>query len=105
VELVKKYQDNDRVVFWSINGDDLPDRENALKFLEKKQAAFPNYLVATGKENKSLDFFDIGGLPAAFIYDAQGKQVASFGGGPEAKPYTYADVEQKLQELLKATGS
>lgn len=105
VELAKKYQDNDKVAFWSVNGDDVPAREKAQKFLEKKQAAFPSYLIASDQENGFADFFDIAGLPAVFIYDAQGKQVARFGGGPEAQPFTYADVEQKLQELLKASGS
>jgi thiol-disulfide isomerase/thioredoxin len=102
VELAKKYQDNKQVEFWSVSLDDAKSKDRALKFLQKQQATFPNYLLHVDGPEAWQDYFDMNGPPAAFVYDSSGQRVGHFVVDPTAeKQYTYDDVNDQIQKLLK----
>jgi glutathione peroxidase-family protein len=97
VEMQKKYA-KDGVVAVSVSLDDLSDKEvrgRIETFLKAQHATFTNLILDEDVEawQKKLG---IDGMPAAFIYNRDGKVVKKF-----KDEYTYEDVEKVVQELLK----
>jgi thiol-disulfide isomerase/thioredoxin len=101
--LVKLHEQHakDGLVCMSLSVDDQDDRQAALDFLKTRQAAFANFLI---NEPASVwqNHFVLKGVPAVFIWDRAGKQVARFDGDDPDNQFTYADVEKKVTELLQA---
>jgi thiol-disulfide isomerase/thioredoxin len=97
VELHAKYA-KDGLDCLSLTVDDKDDAAQALTFLKKQKAVFPNYLIDETAEvwSKKLD---ISGPPAVLIYDRSGKRVKTY---TSEDPFTYADVEKFITPLLKA---
>jgi hypothetical protein len=93
----------DGLVCLSVSVDDAQDasrKEAALGFLQKVGATFPNLLL-----QEETDFwqakFKINGPPAVFVFDRQGKRAGKFDTSDPDKPFTYKDVENLVQELLR----
>jgi thiol-disulfide isomerase/thioredoxin len=101
--LVKLHEQHakDGLVCMSLSVDDQDDRQAALDFLKARQATFANYLINEPAQVWQ-NHFVLKGVPAVFIWDRTGKQVARFDGDDPDNQFTYADVEKKVAELLRA---
>jgi thiol-disulfide isomerase/thioredoxin len=100
--LVKLHEEHakDGLVCMSLSIDDKEDRAAALDFLKTRHATFANFLIdepAMVWQNHFL----LKGVPAVFIWDRAGKQVARFDGDDPDNQFTYAQVEKKVAELLQ----
>ena len=100
IELHHKYA-KDGMTAVSLSLDPVEDKGKALKFLQEKNAAFPNYLL---DEDAKIwqEHFDIYGQPAVMVYGTDGKLAGRFDHNDANKQYTYDDVEKLVQKLLKA---
>jgi hypothetical protein len=89
------------VVCLSVSVDQPTMRDKALGFLKEQQADFPNYWL---NEEAPVwqERFNINGPPAVFVFDRDGRRAGKFDTSDPDKPYTYADVEALVKELLKA---
>ena len=104
VELYGKYADQGLAVV-SVSLDEPEDEARVKAFLEKQRATFDNLLSAWGAEDPSFENFEIsfGTLPHYKLYDRDGQIHRAFGADPTAeKPFTVADIEQGVQQLLAA---
>jgi hypothetical protein len=88
------------VVCLSISLDLLERQQAALTFLKSKNAGFPNYLL-----NEEQEFwqakFGIKAPPAVFVFDRQGRRAGKFDSEDPDRPFSYANVEKRVLELLR----
>jgi thiol-disulfide isomerase/thioredoxin len=97
VELHHKYAKD--VVCMSVTVDEEKDKDAALKFLKKQEATFLNYQVDYGDLQNDWVF---SGVPVVRVYSPSGKVAEQFtNSDPDKKAFTYAEVEQAVQKLLK----
>ena len=102
VELHKKYGDQALAVV-SMSIDEPEMESQVLAFLEKHGAAFDNLLSKFGSGEQTFEAYDIegGAVPYFKLYDRKGELRHTFFSDPAAaKPFTHADIEQRIQELL-----
>jgi hypothetical protein len=87
----------DGLVVLSLNIDDEKDqREGAIKFLEKTQAPFTNFVLAPDEKKDAWDAeLKFGGFPLHFVYGRDGKQLHKLEGAEEE------EVDKKVEEALK----
>lgn len=91
----KKYA-ADGLVAISVSLDELNDKDEALKFLQSKDATFTNLLLNdTVNWPDKLHFF---APPAYFVFNRQGKWVQFKG---EEGPVDYAAMEKTVRDFLK----
>jgi len=76
--------------------------DEAVAFLRKIKATFPNFLHDEG-ENVGFDKFDFTTLPGVFLYDSSGKEVKRFTMDDPNNQFTYDEVEKAVADLLGAT--
>src|SRR5262249_37812095 len=90
----------DGVVCMSVSVDDSDNREKALKFLQAKGAAFPNFLL---DEDASVwqEAWKSKGVPIVFVFNRDGTQAGKFDSDDPDKQFSYKDVKAKVDELLK----
>ena len=90
------------VTFVTLSLDDRDDAATAEKvtgFLAKQDARMPNYLM----DEIIPDAFDklgLLGIPAVFIYDAEGTLTHRLTGDDPNRQFTEADVEAAVRELV-----
>jgi thiol-disulfide isomerase/thioredoxin len=99
VELHHKYGSRG-LVCMSLTVDPAEGRDDALKFLVKQKATFANYWLDE-KPEVWQERWHITGPPAVFVFDRQGRRAARFDTEDDNKPFTYADVEKLVQQLLE----
>lgn len=99
--LVELHQQHgkDGVVCMSVSVDDAEKKEQALKFLTAKGAAFPNYLLDEDAEVWQKNW-KVKGVPVVFVFGKDGTQAAKFDSDGD-KEFTYKEVTAKVEELLK----
>jgi thiol-disulfide isomerase/thioredoxin len=89
------------LVCMSLSIDEKEDRDAALEFLKSRHATFANFIM----DEPAMawqEHFLLKGVPAVFIWDRSGKQIARFDGDDPDNQFTYADVEKKVAELFPA---
>jgi thiol-disulfide isomerase/thioredoxin len=101
IELHNKYGRKGLQVV-SLSLDDPSDAkavDEAKKFLREKKAPFLNVLL---DEDYGVGFekFDIGAIPAVFLYDSTGKEIERFTMDDPKNQFTYEQVEKKVESLL-----
>jgi thiol-disulfide isomerase/thioredoxin len=103
VKLHRDYADQG-VVCVSVSVDDPEQRDLVLKYLKSKKATITNFLL---DEDPSVwqDKWDITAIPAVFVYGVDGKIAAKFDHNEPQNDFTYDDVEEAVDELLKAAKS
>lgn len=84
----------------SVSVDELEDKEKALKFLQKQEAAFANYILDE-KAEVWQDHWGFIGPPAVFVFAPDGKMAGRFDHNDPDKRYTYKDVRNLVVKLLK----
>jgi thiol-disulfide isomerase/thioredoxin len=89
----------DGVACVSVSVDDKAKKSAALKFLQAQGAAFPNFLL---DEDPSVwqARWNLQGVPAVFVFDRQGRRAAKFHDDDPDHPFTYADVEKLVRQLV-----
>lgn len=100
LDLQRRYE-KDGLVCLSLTVDPADKRAGALKFLQKENATIANYWLDE-KEAVWQDRFDIGGPPAVFVFDRQGRRAAKFDSNDPDKPFDHTDVEKLVRQLLAA---
>jgi len=88
------------VVCLSVSVDPLEGKTKTLEFLHKVEAAFPNYLLEEEQEFWQ-NRFGVLTPPAVFVFNREGRRAAKFDPSAGDKPYTYADVEKLVLEILR----
>lgn len=73
----------------------------ATKFLESQNAAFPNYVMSEKLED-ACEKLNINGIPAVFVFGADGKEIKRYTMDDPNHQFTYDQVEKEIDELLKA---
>jgi thiol-disulfide isomerase/thioredoxin len=88
------------VICVSVSVDDPEQRDLVLKYLKAKKATITNFLL---DEDPSLwqDKWDITAIPAVFVYGVDGKIAAKFDHNEPQNDFSYDDVEDAVDELLK----
>lgn len=86
----------DGLVAVSVSVDDTDAKAKVLKFLQDQKAAFENFIIPQGVQEK----YDFAGVPCVAVYGRDGKLVKLFNGDPPRPPYKYTDVEPLVRELL-----
>jgi len=101
VQMHEKYGKQGLAVM-SVSLDD-PDDKKALKsaetFLKEKKATFPNFYI-NEENNAGYERFDIGAIPAVFLYGPDGKEVRRFTMDDPDHQFTYDDVEKTVVAAL-----
>jgi thiol-disulfide isomerase/thioredoxin len=101
VALSKKHPGKVACISLSLDYEGLgkPDElhPKVLEFLHDQGATFKNVLAGEDSD-AMLKHLGIASIPAVFVYDRQGKKVATF----DKPGFTYRDVEQRARELLDA---
>lgn len=102
-ELVKLHKEHgkDGVACMSVTIDGADEATAALEFLKKVGAAFPNYRVDS--DTAWLDKWNIEGIPVVLVFQ-NGELVKKFENDPNNQ-FTYEDVSQLVEELLKKNSS
>jgi len=101
VQMHKKYASKGLAVM-SASLDDRDDPkavEEARKFLKEKGATFPNFLIDEEFPG-GFEKFDIGPIPAVFLYGPGGKEIKRFTMEDPDNQFTYQQVEQTVADLL-----
>lgn len=97
VRLYRTYQKNGlHLVFLSMDEPDQKDKVQ--QFLKENQVDFVTYIRTEGDFESLVNSIDpnwIGGIPATFIYDRQGKRVKTLVGG-----HTFETFEKAIQPLM-----
>ncbi len=78
-------------------------RERVMKFLDKQQSTLEN-LLASDEAEQMFEKLKIASIPAVFVYGRDGKLVKCFSNDDaptEEEGFTYADVNQLVEQLLK----
>jgi len=88
------------LVCLSVSVDRTERHDAAPAFLKAQKATFANYRL---DEETAFwqEKWDLNGPPAVFVFDKQGKRAGKFDGNDPDKPYSYADVERLVVELLR----
>jgi thiol-disulfide isomerase/thioredoxin len=90
-----------KIDFVGVSGDDFDDESGkVIPFIEKHNAGFKFYMAKLEGEDRFIDAFDAtwgGGIPATFVYSANGKKVA-FLLGKQSYASFKAAVEKALIE-------
>jgi|ERR1043165_7344819 thiol-disulfide isomerase/thioredoxin len=89
VELHREYQDKD-VVCMSVSLDKLSDKDEALTFLRRHKATFPNF-IPDDRKDAWLDHWQIDGIPALMVYDRSGELHRGYHAG---------NVKKVIEKLL-----
>ncbi len=103
VEMHEKYADqglNVASIAMEIDPTDPQTIEEARAFLSEKGANFTNVLL-TEQDFGGYEKFDIGTIPAVFLYDPSGKEIRRFTMDDPNNQFTYDEVEQVVTTLLK----
>jgi thiol-disulfide isomerase/thioredoxin len=98
VEMHRKHA-AEGVVCMSVSLDPATEKANALKFLQKQKAAFPNYLLDEGPEVCQNEW-EFKAPPAVMVYGRDGKLARKFDSDDPNNQFTYADVEPFVRKLL-----
>jgi hypothetical protein len=88
----------DGLVAMSVSVDDIADRDRPLKFLQKQQTPFANYLLDEPGE-RWQEHWNISLVPAVLLY-RDGKKLAQFDFEDPDKQFTYDDIEKAVVKLL-----
>jgi len=101
VQMHEKYAKQGLAVI-SVSLDD-PEDKKALKsaaaFLKEKKATFPNFYIDE-ENNAGYERFDIGAIPAVFLYGPDGQEVRRFTMDDPDHQFTYDDVEKAVAAAL-----
>jgi peroxiredoxin len=89
----------DGVVVISVSVDQPETKPEVLEFLKKQKATMLNYWL-DDPEQTWFDKWNIGGTPAAFVFDQQGRRVKKFTSDDPDQPYTAQDVEDLVKKLV-----
>jgi thiol-disulfide isomerase/thioredoxin len=101
VQMHKKYAAKGLAVM-SASLDDRDDPKavaEARKFLKEKGATFPNFLIDEEFPG-AYEKFDIGPIPAVFLYGPGGKEIKRFTMEDPDNQFTYEQVEKTVAGLL-----
>jgi thiol-disulfide isomerase/thioredoxin len=98
VELNRRYA-RDGVVCMSVSVDPVEGRGSALAFLKTQGAGFANYWL-NADHHLWQDKWDVNGLPAALVFDRDGRQVRKFDNDDVSKPFAYSNVEKLVKQLI-----
>lgn len=90
----------DGVACMSVSVDELEKRDEALKFLQKREAAFSNYIIDDVGE-AWWDKWEIKAIPIVLVFDREGKLVRKFDKDDPDNQFSYEDVEKLVAELLQ----
>ncbi|MGH9456977.1 MAG: TlpA family protein disulfide reductase [Thermoanaerobaculia bacterium] len=83
----------------SLDGVDDPETIDQVRgFLEEQNARMPNYLMDEIIPD-AFEKLDLLGIPAVYIYDAEGNRTHRLTGDDPNAQFTEADVEAALREL------
>jgi thiol-disulfide isomerase/thioredoxin len=100
--LVKLHQEYGKkgLVCMSVSVDTEDEKEDALKFLKEKGAAFENFLLADPPEvwQKTLKF---DAVPVVFVYGKDGKIAKKFIADKPENVFDYGDVRKLVLPLLE----
>jgi thiol-disulfide isomerase/thioredoxin len=104
VALSRKFADRGLVVM-SLSFDDLVDGQpppKVLKFLEKQQATFENFVSAVDLSDDGAEAFHIegGALPNLKLYGRDGKLLKVFTAGDDDAVFSHEDVVQAVEAAL-----
>jgi len=86
------------VVFLSVSVDPLDRKAEALAFLQKVEAAFPNYLLDEDQELWQQRFGFVA-PPGVFVFNRAGRRAGKF--TSDDKAFTDEDVEKLVLEVLR----
>jgi thiol-disulfide isomerase/thioredoxin len=89
----------DGVACLSVSVDEKDKEGAALEFLRKQGATFPNFLLDE-KPAVWQTRWNLQGVPAVFVFDRQGRRAAKFNADDPEHPFTYADVEKLVRQLI-----
>src|SRR5262245_3608711 len=94
----RKYE-KEGVVCMSLSLDELDNQKNALRFLQRQDASFENYLL---DEETSVwqKQWDLVAPPLVLVFDREGKTAGRFENTDPDRPFTYEDVEKRVKQLL-----
>jgi thiol-disulfide isomerase/thioredoxin len=92
------------VVCVSVSVDDPEQGELVLKYLKSKKATITNFIL---DEDPSVwqDKWDITAIPAVFVYGVDGRIAAKFDHNEPQNDFSYDDVEDAVDDLLKRAKS
>jgi thiol-disulfide isomerase/thioredoxin len=101
VEMHKKYGEKGLAVCSLSMDDGKESKEVAevLKFLKSQDAVFTNFVANDPEE--MFEKFDIVGIPAVFLFGPDGKIVRRFTMDDVNNQFTYEQVEEELEKLIK----
>jgi hypothetical protein len=88
------------LVCLSASLDETDHHAKAVEFLKKVEAEFANFRLDEEQEFWQAKF-KIVAPPAVFVFDRQGRRAARFNSEDPDRPFTYADVDKLVQELLR----
>jgi hypothetical protein len=92
----------DGLVCVSVSVDEAENKDKALAFLKKREAAFANYLLDEKAEvwqNK----LKLTGTPAVVLFGKDGNLVRKFEDNDADHPFSYDDVEAVVRKLLSGS--
>ncbi len=99
--LVQIYREHakDGVVCMSVSLDQVEQRDAALKFLQSKDATFPNFLI--DEETGWQDKWNIKAIPMVLVFGRDGRLARKFDRDDPDNLFTYADVEKFVDGLIR----
>lgn len=100
VQMHRKYGPK-ALVCIPVSIDQPKDHDKARTFLQQVGATFQNFLL---DEDSAVwqERWDLTGVPAAFVFDRDGRRTAKFDNDDPDKQYRYADVEAFVDKLLRS---
>lgn len=100
VEWSHTFDPNDVAVL-SISIDEPASQEDALAFLQKQNASFPNYISSVGAADEAFEAFDLdgGAVPHYKVYDREGNLVRKFFSDAD-NSFDHTDIETTIRETL-----
>jgi thiol-disulfide isomerase/thioredoxin len=98
VELQQKFGSKG-IACMSVSVDEDTDSAAALAFLRDQNAAFPNFLL---NEDAPVwqEKWSIKGVPVVLVFDRDGKRIRKFDKDDPDNQFSYADVNQFVEQLL-----
>jgi thiol-disulfide isomerase/thioredoxin len=101
--LVRLHQELARegLVCMSVSVDKREKEAAALKFLQAQGATFANFLLDEDPAVWQAKW-NLQGVPAVFVFDRRGRRAAKFNADDPDHPFTYADVEKLVRQLLSS---
>lgn len=85
----------------SLDGTDDPESvEQVRGFLETQDARMPNYIMDEVVPD-AFEKLNLLGIPAVFVYDAEGTMTHRLTGDDPNRQYTEADVEEAVRSLVE----